>query len=78
LRETTVGSNFHFTQVVYPNIFSYPGVITHLQLPGILNSNARFDDNAIADSSAKHSKQCHTHSTDRMSGADEKLMYDIP
>jgi hypothetical protein len=57
LRKTTMGSDLHRFQVENEHFLANPRVIAHVQFPGEMNVDARFDDHAAADFSAEAPEQ---------------------
>jgi hypothetical protein len=52
-----VRSNRHFCQIVDPEVFPQPGILSDVEIPGKLYSETRLDVYAFADFRAKYTEQ---------------------
>lgn len=72
LGEAAIGADMHCSEVINPDIFSYPGVVSDLQEPGVFDVNRWVDADTFANPGSKQTQQKHLQSAGGIPGVFEE------
>jgi hypothetical protein len=73
-----MSSDANESQIIYPNIFTYPRMRTHFQKPRIFDTNVWLDDNSFANARTKGTKQGTFDRGHRKNGFEKEPFYYKP